>query len=106
MFKEMFLNETLENLEGIEKEIEEALIIEADKPFGDIKKGAFKKWCRQQGLMDKNSDDVPCKCICAGKKSSNPHVVKMASFADGIGGNDCGCKKSEKSEKSKKSKED
>ena len=91
MFKEMFLNESLED---IEREIEEALINEADKPFGNLKKGAFTKWCKANGYMDKDSDDVPCKCICAGKKSDNPHVVKMASFADGIGGNNCGCKKS------------
>ena len=88
MLKEQFINEEFlteeEIIEMIKTELE---LIESGKPFGDLKKGAFKKWCKQQGLMDKDSDDVPCKCVKAGLKSDNKHVVKMASFAKGIGGN-------------------
>ena len=56
MFKELFLNEEME-------------------------KGAFTKWCKRNNLMDKDSNDVPCKCIKAGLKSKDDHVVKMAIFA-------------------------
>jgi hypothetical protein len=69
MFKELFTNQSF------------------NEAFENIKKGAFTKWCKENGYMDKDSDDVPCKCVKAGLKSKDKHVVKMAAFAKGIGGN-------------------
>ena len=47
----------------------------------EMKKGNFTKWCKKNGYMDKDSDNVPCKCIKAGLNSKDKHVIKMAVFA-------------------------
>lgn len=47
----------------------------------DMKSGAFTAWCKENGLMDEDSTDVPCKCIEGGLKSEDVHVRKMAQFA-------------------------
>ena len=53
----------------------------------EMDKGAFTAWCKENGLMDKDSTDVPCKCIKKGLASDDKHIKKMAVFANNM--NDC-----------------
>lgn len=39
--------------------------------------GKFTEWCHRNGFSG-----VTSECIAAGKRSKNPDVVKMATFAD------------------------
>ncbi len=87
-FKDFLNSESL--MEEIAKEVEyfESLN-EAAPDFSDLKKGAFTKWCKQNGF-----GDVNCKCICAGLAKGGV-IAKRANFANTFGKHDCDCPKKE-----------